>query len=341
MKIALLTPFFSPYNGIDRVVERQARDLTELGHAVTIYCFRARLRTAWANVVEIGTPHPLILDRLYRLFFFLNRRTIKRLLQELQGFDRIVCHHYPMTVLGHLAKKTLGKTYVYYDHGISPAKLFPSIVDKTYQTLVRRWTIKTVRNADEAISVSSFLSGILAAETGLKSLVEYNKIDGSRFKKGISGEAIRTRHGFGQDPVCLFVGRVSPHKGVHRLIEAFGEVVKTVPEAKLLIAGAETFPRYARKLKRRARSVGPRAILFAGFVPDKELPLYYGAADLYVTASLWEGFDLPMAEAAACGKPAVAFDAGAHPEVIREGRLVDTDEEFAVAVVEYLRGGRR
>jgi len=341
VKIALLTPFFSPHNGIDRVVERQARDLTELGHAVTIYCFRAKLRTSSATVVEIGSPTPLLLDRLYRLFFFLNRRTIKRLLQELRGFDRIVCHHYPLTVLGRLAKKRLGKTYVYYDHGIAPAKLFSSIVEKTYQALVRRLTIKTVRNADEAISVSSFLSGILAAETGLKSLVEYNKIDGSRFKKGIPGGAIRARYRFGQDPVCLFVGRVSPHKGVHRLIEIFGGVLREVPDAKLLIAGAETFPRYARKLRRRARSIGPRAIVFAGFVPDDDLPLTYGAADLYVTASLWEGFDLPMAEAAACGKPAVAFDAGAHREVMREGRLVDTDGKFAAAVVAYLRDARR
>lgn len=65
-----------------------------------------------------------------------------------------------------------------------------------------------------------------------------------------------------------------------------------------------------------------------------------------MTASLWEGFDIPIAEAAACGRPAVAFDVGSHREVLKEGRLVTLKDgrhagaadvqSFADAILEVL-----
>ena len=63
-------------------------------------------------------------------------------------------------------------------------------------------------------------------------------------------------------------------------------------------------------------------IIFTGFVDDNELPHYYAACDVYVTASLWEGFNLPAAEAQACGKKVVAFDIGSNPEIIKNGKLI-------------------
>ncbi|GAF67333.1 unnamed protein product [marine sediment metagenome] len=65
------------------------------------------------------------------------------------------------------------------------------------------------------------------------------------------------------------------------------------------------------------------SVIFTGDVPDEELPLYYAVCDIYATATLWEGFDLPVAEAQACGKPVVAFDIGPYKEIInKEGVLV-------------------
>ena len=85
------------------------------------------------------------------------------------------------------------------------------------------------------------------------------------------------------------------------------------------------------------RKISSNAI-FTGFVPDEELPYYYGACDLYVTASLWEGFDMPAVEAQLCGKKVVAFDIGSHPEVVKKGKLVREGDVkgFAEAVVKVL-----
>ena len=61
-------------------------------------------------------------------------------------------------------------------------------------------------------------------------------------------------------------------------------------------------------------------IIFTGFVDDKDLPAYYAVSDVYVTASIDEGFNLPAVEAQACGKPVVAFDVGANRELIKKGK---------------------
>jgi glycosyltransferase involved in cell wall biosynthesis len=57
-------------------------------------------------------------------------------------------------------------------------------------------------------------------------------------------------------------------------------------------------------------------------VPDDELPAYYGLADIFVLPSLLEGFGIPIAEALACGTPAVVTSAGASAETAGPGALV-------------------
>jgi glycosyltransferase involved in cell wall biosynthesis len=65
-------------------------------------------------------------------------------------------------------------------------------------------------------------------------------------------------------------------------------------------------------------------VLFPGFIPYGELPLWYNAADLFVFPSLYEGFGLPPLEAMACGVPVIASHASSLPEVVGEaGSLVD------------------
>ncbi|MEK6876320.1 MAG: glycosyltransferase family 4 protein, partial [Nanoarchaeota archaeon] len=63
------------------------------------------------------------------------------------------------------------------------------------------------------------------------------------------------------------------------------------------------------------------------------------ACNVYVSASLWEGFNLPAAEAQACGKKVVAFNIGSHPEIVKNGILVEKGniDKFAESVIKLLR----
>jgi len=70
-------------------------------------------------------------------------------------------------------------------------------------------------------------------------------------------------------------------------------------------------------------------------VSVEELKKCYAACDVFVSTSQWEGFNLPLAEAQANGKPVIAYQIGAHKEVVKHGKtgfLAENDKEF----VEYL-----
>jgi len=326
MKIAILTPTFSYHSGIDRVAQQQAEEYVRKGNKVTIFTLQSSIRPKGYKVMEMGMPASSLLQRLYRLFFFLDRKKMMRY-KDLKNFDMIISHFYPMNWLAYRAKKAYGIQYVYFDHGINTTGLLDSFLQKIYMKLFLFFNNMTLKNIDEAFSVSKYLQEVLLEESGIKSKVQYNKIDTKRFNKKISGAAVIKKYKLEKKPVFLYVGRIAPHKGIHLLIEAFSYVKKKLPNAVLLIAGKPTFPGYFEKLQ----ETNTKDVIFAGFVDDKELPSYFAACNVYVSASQWEGFNLPAAEAQACGKPVVAFNLGSHPEIVKKGILVKNKDMQAFA----------
>jgi GT2 family glycosyltransferase/glycosyltransferase involved in cell wall biosynthesis len=142
----------------------------------------------------------------------------------------------------------------------------------------------------------------------------------------------RERLGISNEEVLsLYVGRLNPHaqpyKGTARLLAMHQEIMEKHPEAKLAMAGFGNDDDAAW-----IRSQGAMPLLN---VAVEDMPKLFAAADVYVTASAWEGFDLPLVEAQRSGKPVVAFRIGAHPEVVDDGNsgfLVDNDTDFVTAL---------
>lgn len=334
-KIAILTPTFSRFSGIDRVVEQQAKELSEKGNEVAVFALKAEITPENYKVVEIGMPKNPVLERIYRLLFFLDFKKIKRYSNELKNYDLAISHFYPMNWIARNAKRKYGIKYTYYNHGICYPELFSGIIEKAYMRLFRFFNKLSIKNADGAVSVSSFLREELKNEAGLDSKVIHNKIDKSRFGKSVDAGDIIKRYNLKNNNVLLFVGRISPHKGVHLLLEAFNIINKKIPNTKLVIAGKPTFNSYFRKLKKSAND----NVIFTGFVDEKDLAKCYKACDLYVTCSLWEGFDLPAAEAQFFGRKVVAFGIGSHPEIVKNGILIKKGdiEGFAGAAVSLLK----
>ena len=336
MKIAILTPTFSYYSGIDRVVELQAQDYSRKGNQVTVFALESSLKPKGYKLGILGMPKNLFLQRLYRLFFFLDAFKIKNTAEKLKDYDIVISHFYPMNWIASYARKKYNVKYIYYNHGIGYSSLFGSIFEKIYMKLFGLFNKMSLKNADSAVSISKFMKSELKRETGMDSRVVYDKIDKARFRKGLDGSKIRKQLNIGNNEnLLLFVGRISPHKNVHTLLEIFDLVLEKLPNSKLLIIGKPTFYSYYKKL----RNLANKNVIFKEFVDDKELPYYYAACDLYVTASLWEGFNLPAAEAQACGKKVVAFDVCSHPEVVKNGILIkkDGNQVFAKAIIKLLK----
>jgi 1,2-diacylglycerol 3-alpha-glucosyltransferase len=118
-------------------------------------------------------------------------------------------------------------------------------------------------------------------------------------------------------PLCLYVGRLDREKSVGRVIQAFGSIAGGVAGARLLLVGQGAHEGPIRRLAAGSPAAG--SISFRGAVPREALPAFYRAADLFLFASETETQGLVLAEAHACGLPAVAVRAPGVDEVVRDG----------------------
>ncbi|MEX2145668.1 MAG: glycosyltransferase [Candidatus Rokuibacteriota bacterium] len=134
------------------------------------------------------------------------------------------------------------------------------------------------------------------------------------------GERARARHRLGWhpiDPVVLYVGRLDREKSVERVLLAFARIAATLPRARLQVVGQGT---EGERLRAQASALAVAArITFPGARAHEALPLVYQAADVFLFASETETQGLVLAEAAACGLPAVAVRAPGCDEVVRDG----------------------
>ncbi|MBN4049092.1 glycosyltransferase family 4 protein [archaeon AH-315-M20] len=333
MKIAILTPTFNYHSGMDRVAQQQAEDYAKKGNKVTIIALEAKIKSNKYKVIELGMPKNHFFQIIYRLFFFLDSKKLNYY-KKLKGTDIVISHLYPMTWLAYKAKKEFKLKYIYFDHGINTTGLLNNSVHEVYMKLFLFFNNITLKNIDEAFSVSKYLSNQLWKESGIKSKVVYNKIDKKRFNRKVKRNKVRKKYNLKNNKILLYVGRIAPHKGIHLLLKSFNIIKKQIPNAKLIIVGKPTFNNYFRKLKKIAN----KDVIFTGFVADEKLPDYYADCNIYVTSSLWEGFNLPAAEAQACGKKVVAFNIGSHSEIIKNGKLVQKGDtsKFAQEIIKIL-----
>lgn len=225
--------------------------------------------------------------------------------------------------------------------------------------LDRRKIESRLRHVDRVISCSDFVTEqIQRAFPGYSDhcVTVYCGVDVGRFTP--EHHANRSRDGVKR---VLFVGGVSPHKGLHVLLDAFSDVVKRCPEARLEIAGPaggmlpidwlptlgdpEEMARlmrfydgreYRSHLEEQIRSLGLEGrVMFSGLLPRSELAERFRKADVFVFPSLWnELFGMPIAEAMSSGIPVVATRVAGVPEVVDDGEtglLVDRGNASALA----------
>ena len=157
----------------------------------------------------------------------------------------------------------------------------------------------------------------------------------------------------------LFVGRISPDKGVHVLMEAFDQLALERPDVTLDIVGkpgmlpfdvlglllrndsllgglGEFYGRsrldgalaalrgqrrgYFETLTARLSGDAAQRVRFHGTIPFSELLSLYQQAHLLVLPSIWnESYGMPVAEAMACGVPVLASNCGGVPELLERG----------------------
>jgi glycosyltransferase involved in cell wall biosynthesis len=188
--------------------------------------------------------------------------------------------------------------------GFDPSiKLHRSPAQNLYhQYLIRQFELRSLYASDAITAVSNYVGASLRRHTPTLNAIEtiHNWVDIDRFRP-----ARRTRDGRRVFRL-LFVGKLSPLKGADllpKIMRLLGE------DFELCIAGG--LPGQFGNMSDNVRLLG--------WLNEDELIRAYQESDALLFPSRSEGFGYAALEAMACGKPVIASDSTALPEVVSNG----------------------
>lgn len=328
--VAFLTERMRLGFGVDLVVDQVAGGLAERGHDVTVYA-------SYEDGTYRGRPYALErfgvpAIKYAPLYDAEAVRRAKRFGLAARGHDVFLIETQPFfALIPWLAERAIA-----VDHGVVDPRGFPLRVKANFAFTEVMQQHLYFRRASHIVTVSEFLRRDLPQRLQARTTAIHNGADHYALASEVDVKAMRARLGIAEDDVMLlYLGRLNPHhqpyKGTEELLNTYRALDEAgdIPRARLVMAGfgGDTDADWVRR---------GGAIPFTN-VPVADMPALLGAADLFVTASKWEGFNLNLVEAQRAGTPAIAYRRGAHPEVLRDGEtglLVRSNRGFADAIRE-------
>lgn len=233
-------------------------------------------------------------------------------------------------------KKPLVVTY----HGDPPAsyRQYGGIARTVSFHLYRKYILdRVLRQADVIISPSEYFIGQsqYLGKYRTKTVVVPNGINLKDFDITSTKEECRHELGLSNDEhIILFVGSLSLYKGPHILVEAMPEIIRVVPNTRLIFLGDGPL---RGKLENETRKLGLfKYVSFEGFIRDThKKALFYKSSDIFVLPSTQEQecFGIVNLEAMASGIPIVASKVGGIPDLVRHeenGLLVPPNDPEAL-----------
>jgi glycosyltransferase involved in cell wall biosynthesis len=319
VRIGLFTNNYLPFcGGVTISVETLRRGLAARGHDVWV--FAPRFRHAPPDPPRV-VRYPSFPAATYPEFALAVpfAPSIARLVR---GLDLDVFHAHHPFLLGPAAlrfSRALGRPLVFtyhtrYEKYAHYVPLSPRLV----RAAAIRLSTRFAASAGVVIAPSAIVRDELRAR-GVPSAIAVvpTGLDLGHFRPGDPAAARRALALPADDPVVLYVGRLDREKSVGRVLAAFERIASTVPRARLVVVGHGT---EGDRLRRAAAASAVAArIHFLGVRPHEATVPCYQAADLFLFASETETQGLVLAEAAACGIPAVTVEAPGCDEVVRDG----------------------
>ena len=210
-----------------------------------------------------------------------------------------------------------------HDLGVEYLPGYHQFPQRYYLDLASRYA---ARHADALIAVSRSTKADLIKRYAIatkKIFVIPEGVDTSFFRPRSKKEIKISNLKFKiKEPYILFVGTVQPRKNLEMLIKAFSLLVgsrnKTTNYAlqttNLVIAGKLGWD--YQEIQAAPNKFGVEdKVKFLGYVNWQDLPTLYSGAAVLAAPSLFEGFDLPILEALACGCTVIASDIPPHREI--------------------------
>lgn len=223
--------------------------------------------------------------------------------------DLVEVHHpYPFGLWSVLRSRFDGPLVLHYHMDISRFRRLQALVRPTLERALAR-ADRIIASSHRYAETSPVLRPWLE-----KCVFIPPSVDPARLRLPDSGQERLARQAGGGPCRVLFVGRLTPYKGLPDLLRAMQWV-----DGELTIVGRGEL---AGRLHRLAADLGvANRVRFLGRVPDEELVHQYHAADLVVLPSSGRGeaFGIVQVEAMLCGKPVICSDLPGVAEVGQEG----------------------
>lgn len=232
-------------------------------------------------------------------------------------------YHVPQNGVGLSASVKCKKVITLHD--IIPLRL-PDTVSDRYLKIFNEDLPKILPELDGIITVSQFSKKDIAKEfsypldkifvTPLAAESIYKPLSKSQCK------IILSKKYDIHNKFILYVGGFSPRKNILGLIEAFSLLTKEDrSDVKLIIVGNKG-PSFSKYEQRVSELHLTDSVIFTGFIPLDDMPIFYNATEVLVYPSFYEGFGLPPLEAMACGTPVIASSVTSLPEVCYDSALL-------------------
>jgi glycogen(starch) synthase len=318
--------------GLGTYAQNMAPKLVRMGHDVSVFTMnRGGLPTR--EVLEgVDVHRPLVMDftkglslivsdglnrwgsglRFFSDIMVYNTLSASKFLNQLVAeehakFD-LICYHDWLSALGGMTvQQNLKLPSVFHVHSTEWGR-----TNGQGSEVVSNIESAASESADRIITVSNVMKEDLQTHGWPKNKIDVvwngvnpNVYDPARIKAG-EAEALRAKYGIApDDKMMLFVGRLSPVKGIISLIQAMPDIIKRQPKAKLVVLASGELEREVVSLV-EGLGLSSAVKLRLEFVAEELRILHYAASDLCIFPSTYEPFGIVTLEAMSMGKPVVA-----------------------------------
>ncbi len=302
MRIGMVTACYWPVaNGVTRMVKLYKKVMEAAGHEVNIFTLGdANLASDEGKIIR----SPGI--RLGNTGYYAGLRYTSDAQYKLAEMDIVHCHHLMMGL--EFANRYARCPIVFTNH--TRYDLYAYYFTKLPKPLLSRimgYLWRRIDGYSNAIIAPSESLRRVMVEVGIRQpiIVIPNGIDIARWDHDPCNR-IKYQYNLPLDaPLLAYVGRLSPEKGLSKLLAEFAAASVRLPELHLMLIGDGPSRKgiiqevYQRDLSKQ--------VVFTGALDQELVALYLSASDAFVTASETEVHPLSVIEALAAGKPVVAI----------------------------------
>ncbi len=325
MRIMIATQTYSSGNGQASFAIHLAEGLAELGHQVMVVTSSERMQSysVPVNGVQVEKVAALPMSILHPALYLtlLSARKAKELFARFQPEIVHIQDHYFLS--NSVLKEALRtKVPAVGTNHFLPENILPFLRSfPTLQGIVARplWKMMlAVFNRLEVATAPSETAVEILRRQKIRVPVYAisNGVDIQRFRPDpvVDRTGVRQKYSIAPDrTIFLYVGRIDGEKRLDVLLQAASHLARD--DFQVAIVG---FGLQEKALRRQAQSLGLDGhVSFVGYVPPDDLPALYNSADIFVMPSPQELQSIATLEALACGKPVLAADARALPELVK------------------------